>query len=374
MIKKKLLSVDYILLLLVLCIAVFGVVIIGSATRININGTGREYSNQMIWIGTGILLMVLAASVDYRLICKLYIPIYIINIILLVLVLLLGRADETGVKRWLFGIQPSEFSKIFIIIYMSKFIDKSREKINNIGVLLTVALTTLVSFVLIEIEPSLSASLVVLVIVINLLFVGGISPKYIIGVLAVVLPLMIVGYLDLKSEEHKILSLFLKPYHIERLLPLVNGDISSQSYYQTRISIRAIGSGGLRGKGLYNGTLNQLSFLPESHNDFIFSVVGEEFGFFGCTIVLALMLVIIYRCVRIGFRSGELLGKLICCGVAGMLAFQSFVNVGVATGLLPNTGMPFPFLSYGGSSMWVNMLCIGLVLNVGMNGKPKSMF
>ena len=181
----------------------------------------------------------------------------------------------------------------------------------------------------------------------------------------------IVFYLDLISEHHRILSLFLNEYQIDRILPLVNPDLSSSNYYQTKNSIWAIGSGQLRGKGLYNGTINQLSYLPYSHNDFIFSVVGEEFGFLGCLGVLAVMFVIISRCIKISLTSEDNLGALVAGGVAGMLCFQTFVNVGVATGILPNTGMPFPFMSYGGSAMWVDMICIGL--SVGMK-KPKSMF
>ena len=157
------------------------------------------------------------------------------------------------------------------------------------------------------------------------------------------------------------------------ILSAINPNWNDPLYYQTKNSIWAIGSGGLNGKGLYQGTINQLSYLPESHNDFIFSVIGEEFGFIGCIAVLAIMLLIILRCIFIANRAYDNIGKYIVSGIAGMFAFQVFVNVGVATGLLPNTGMPFPFLSYGGSSIWMNMTAIGLVLNVGMR-KPKSIF
>ena len=127
------------------------------------------------------------------------------------------------------------------------------------------------------------------------------------------------------------------------------------------------------GKGLFNGSMNQLNYIPYSHNDFIFAVVGEEFGFVGCTIVIVLALLIIGKCLMIANKSIDMLGMLLVVGVVGMLAFQIFVNIGVATSLLPNTGMPFPFLSAGGSSMLINMSCIGLVLNVGMT-RPKNLF
>lgn len=371
--KKQLQTFDYLLVLLVSALVIFGIVIIGSATKININGPKNEFQSQMIWFATGFVLMLLAAFIDYRTISRFYLFLYGINIFLLILVLLIGGDDGTGVKRWIFGIQPSEFSKVFMIIYLSKFIDKHREKVNNISILLVVFISTLIPFLLIKEQPSLSASLVTLAIMITLLFTGKISYKYIFIALAIVIPIAIVVAIDLHTEEHKILNLFLEPYHIKRLTTSINPDLSSPDYYQTKNSIWAIGSGELRGKGLYQGTINQLSYLPESHNDFIFSVIGEEFGFLGCVGVLVVMLLIIGRCLIIAGKSMDNLGKLIASGVAGMLAFQTFVNVGVATGLLPNTGMPFPFLSYGGSSMWINMISIGLVLNVGMR-KPKSIF
>lgn len=371
--KKQLQTFDFLLLLLVFAIIIFGIVIIGSATRININGPEGEFRSQMIWFATGIVLMLLAAFIDYRMISKFYIVIYILNLILLVLVLFLGDDHGTGTRRWIFGIQPSEFSKIFMIIYLSKFIDKYREKINNIGILFVIFISTIIPFLLIKEQPSLSASLVTLAIMITMLFNGKISYKYILIAVIIVLPVAVAVIIDLHTQEHKLLGMFLEPYHIRRLTTAINPDLSSPDYYQTKNSIWAIGSGELRGKGLYQGTINQLSYLPESHNDFIFSVIGEEFGFLGCISVLAVMLLIILRCLLIAGRATDNLGKLIASGVAGMLAFQTFVNVGVATGLLPNTGMPFPFLSYGGSSMWINMISIGLVLNVGMI-KTKSIF
>lgn len=373
MIKKKLKGLDYYLILVVCALVVFGIIIIGSATRINVNGPEGEFINQMIWFLTGIVLMFFAVFIDYNFLCKFYIPIYFFNIILLVAVLILGGDDGTGVRRWLFGIQPSEFSKIFMIIYLSKFIDKWREKINNISILCFACIATIIPFILIKSQPSLSASLVILAILVTELFIGNLDFKYIKIALLIFIPLIIFIYWDLIGNDHRVLDLFLEPYHIKRLMSAVNSDFSNPDYYQSKNSIWAIGSGQLRGKGLFNGTINQLSYLPYSHNDFIFSVIGEEFGFLGCLAVLLAMCFIITRCIKIAASAEDYLGMLIAGGVAGMLTFQTFVNVGVATGLLPNTGMPFPLLSYGGSSMWINMIAIGLVLNVGVK-KKKIIF
>lgn len=376
-INRKLKNCDYTLIFFVFALAIFGIVIIGSAKRININGPQGEFTNQIIWFISGIVLMAITMFIDYKMLGKLYIAIYILNIILLILVLLIG-GDDGGVRRWLFGIQPSEFAKIFMIIYFAKFIEKNQDRINDVKVLILALAAALIPFILIKMEPSLSASLVIMAIFITEMFVGNISARYIRIALAVIIPLVIILYIDLASSSHPLLNMLVKlniieEYHIKRLLPLVNPDLSSADYYQTKNSIWAIGSGQLKGKGLYNGTINQLSYLPESHNDFIFSVVGEEFGFFGCLGVLAVMLVIIGRCIKAAYEATDFFGKLVASGVAGMLLFQTFVDVGVATGILPNTGMPFPFMSYGGSSMWVDMIAIGLVLSIGIN-KPKSMF
>ncbi|MCI8806389.1 MAG: rod shape-determining protein RodA [Clostridiales bacterium] len=369
--KKNLLLIDFILIFLVFAISIFGIIIIGSATKINVSGGTGEFESQIIWFITGIFFMLAAAFIDYHFICKFYIPMYIINIILLVAVLFLGGGN--GVNRWILGIQPSEFSKIFMILFLAKYVDKNQEEINKFKTLSVIFITTIIPTALIKAQPSLSASLVTLAIMIVILFVGNINKKYIFIALAIVAPIGAIFLIDLFSENHSILKLFLNDYHIDRILSAINPDESDPLYYQTKHSIWAIGSGALNGKGLYQGTINQLKYLPESHNDFIFSVVGEEFGFIGCISILALMLLIILRCLFIANRAIDNMGKLIVSGVAGMLAFQVLVNVGVATGLLPNTGMPFPFLSYGGSSMLVNMIAVGLVINVGLR-KPKSMF
>ncbi|MBQ8942565.1 MAG: rod shape-determining protein RodA [Firmicutes bacterium] len=373
--KKQLSAFDFILLILVIALVACGITAIGSATRININGPEGAYRSQMIWFATGMVLLLIISFVDYHTICRFFVPIYIFNIIVLILVLLIGDGDEIGVRRWLFGLQPSEFAKIFMIIFLSKFIDKNQKKINNIGILLLVCLLTAVPFMLIKKQPSLSASLVLIAILGVELFAGRISYKYILIVLLVALSLAIVIYVDLLMENHPLLKgvLHMEDYQISRLTDFLSKDYSSSTYYQTKHSIWAIGSGQLRGKGLYNGTVNQLSYLPESHNDFVFAVIGEEFGFLGCLAVILIMLCIITKCLIIAAKATDNLGRLIAVGVGGMFAFQTFVNIGVVTGLLPNTGMTFPFLSYGGSSIWTNMLAVGLVLNVGMC-KPKSMF
>lgn len=373
MIKKKILSIDYILLLLVFTLIIFGIISIGSATKINIYSTSDEFQNQIIWFISGIFLMLATILIDYRTITKFFWIIYGLNIFLLILVLLIGSGS--GVSRWLFGIQPSEFSKIFMIIFIGKFIDESKEDINNLDKLSIIFILTFIVVFLISKQPSLSASLVTIAILIFQLFAGGLDTRILKKFFIIVIPILIILGIDLFSGKHIILGKILNTYQIERITSAISFDLTTTdpSSYQTKNSVWAIGSGQLLGKGIYNGTVNQLSYLPESHNDFIFSVIGEEFGFIGCICVIGLVLAIITRSLYIALKAVDKLGMLLVVGVVGMISFQTFINVGVATGLLPNTGMPFPFLSYGGSSMWINMIGIGLVLNVGCI-KPKKLF
>lgn len=382
MLKKKLLYFDYFLVFLVFCMVIIGITAIGSANRINTMEIGfnkeflsSEFMSQIIWFLLGFICMLFAAFIDYRFIAKFYIPIYIFNIILLLLVLSpLGKSIQ-NVKRWIFGIQPSEFCKIFMIIFIATFINKNKETINEFKNLGLLFLLTIIPVLLIKVQPSLSASLVVLAIFTFQIFAGNLDSKYIKVILMILIPIFIILAIDIISGKYFILSKILKDYQLDRVIGMVSFDLNTNdsSLYQTKNSAWAIGSGQLTGKGLFNGSMNQLNYIPYSHNDFIFAVIGEEFGFIGCCTVILLSFLIIIKCLLIANKAVDMIGMLIVVGVVGMLAFQIFINIGVATSLLPNTGMPFPFLSAGGSSMLVNMSCIGLVLNVAMV-KPKNLF
>ena len=378
-IRRQFESFDFLLVILILAVTAAGVMVIGSATRINLGYDRDSFYTQIIWASTGFALMLAAAFVDYNFICKFYIPVYVVNIFLLVLVLILARTTR-GVDRWLkigsFGIQPSEFAKIFLIIFLAKFIDKKKERINNILVfLVSIALITLPA-ALIFIQPSLSACAVVAMIGAFMMYAGGLSYKKILITLVVVLPAIAFIYFDLKSETPLIVDkIFLGKYYyqFERFMLSINPEFDPEKYRQTQNSLHAIGSGMLTGKGLFNGPVNQAGYIYSAYSDFVLAVVGEEFGFVGCAALLLLMLLIIAKCMLIAGGAPDMCGRLIASGVAFMLFIQTFVNVGVATDLMPNTGMPFPFISYGGSSMWINMVAVGLVLNVKMS-KSKSIF
>lgn len=365
---RDLKSFDFILFFLTMILGIIGIVIISSATRVNINGMTSETMSQILFLITGTILLLLASFIDYKFISKFYIVIYLVNILLLVLVLVVGK-DIRGTQRWLylgpFSIQPSEFSKLFMIIFLSKFISKRYNDINTLKTLLITLSLMGLPVLLIFLQPALSACLVILIVSLFILYVGGLSYKIIIPAAIIGISLIIFFLYDAHLENHIIIDKILKDYQIDR--------ITGSSMDQTNFSVQAIASGQLFGKGIFNGSVNQLNYLSDSHNDFIFSVLCEEFGFVGASVVLLLILFVIFRCLMIGFTAKTLEGTLICTGVATMIGFQTFFNVGVGTGLLPNTGMPFPFLSSGGSSLWITLTSIGLVINVGME-RVKSIF
>ena len=299
------------------------------------------------------------------------------GILLLLLGVLLFGKEVNGATRWLYfgpiGIQPSEFAKIVMIFCLAKLIDKNQTQINNIRVIVFLCIFSFIPIILIQKQPSLSASLVLIAVLSIQLFAGGLDYKYILIVFAIVIPIVLFVFWDVQNETPLIVDKILAKHQITRISTFLDPVAGSNEYYQTIKSINAIGSGRLGGKGLYQGTLNQLSYLPEPHNDFIFSVIGEEFGFIGCMVILVLEFFIVFRCILIAMSCRDLFSKLIVAGIAGMIAFQTFVNTGVATSLIPNTGMSLPFVSYGGSSMWTNMASIGLVLNIGCK-RSKSLF
>lgn len=372
-IKRDYKSFDVVLVLMVVVLAVFGIGVIGSATRIDINGLkDSEFVKQIIWLATGLVIMLAAAFIDYHFICKFYIPIYLLNIIILA-ALFFASNRSRDVNRWfeLFGqsIQPSEFSKIFMIIFLSKFIDKNNERINHPLVFCGLIALVALPVVLIFLQPSLSAAAIVLVVSAVIIFSGDVSYKNIFFVLVLILPIVSFLYVDFTSEERVFISKILKSYQIEKIELAINPNIDPDKYKQILSSIRAIGGGMLTGKGMFSGEVREFAF----HNDFIFAVLAEEFGFIGCTAVIVFIFLIVVKCFIIAGKACDMNGRLIASGVGAMLFFQTFFHIGVATGILPNTGVNLPFVSYGGSSMWACMIAVGLVLNVGMS-KTKSMF
>ena len=367
-------SFDFILLLLVCAFAVFGIMMIGAAEYYwDKTAVSPAYASQKLFFITGLAVLAIFTVVDYHFIAKFHWLIYGLMIILLVVVMVVGADDSSGTARWIrfgdsFAIQPSEFCKIFMIVFLAKFIDNRRDSINNIGVFCLLTALAVLPVIFIYVQPALSASMVISAIVVCIFFSSNLKYRYILIPLLIIAPLAILFIWDVHNKPHLFIDKFIKGYQLQRVEDFALSNKTGPGYYQTRASLRSMGSGMFQGKGYKRG-----SYIPLGANDFIFSVIGEQFGFVGCACTLLAIFLIISKCIIIANRSPDMLGRLIAMGVAGKLAFEAFVNVSVATNILPNTGMPFPFLSSGGSSMWVNLACIGLVLNVGLF-KAKSIF
>lgn len=356
------------LLFSVLALNGVGLLVINSAVA----GDQSYINRQLIGLFGGLVIAVALSLIDYRYILKFSLVIYLVCIAILLAVLLAGQlgGQGGGSRRWITlpvigRFQPSEFVKIGLIVVFSWFLNKNQERIDHPFTLLTVALLAAVPLLLILEQPDLSTSIVIVVMILCLIFVSGISYKWILGALAVGIPgISLVLYL----AQINMLP-FLEPYQVRRILAFINPGKYADLNLQQDNSKMAIGSGQLYGKGLYNDTAISVkngNFLSEEHTDFIFSVIGEELGFVGCMIVLALFLLFIFECFHMAGKARDMAGKLICTGMAALVGFQAFTNIAVATGIFPNTGLPLPFISYGVSSLVSLYIGVGLCLNVGL--------
>lgn len=356
---------DYPLLFIVLLISAYGLVVLSSATR-NYSADPLLYVHrQFIWVLAGLFVMFIIISIDYSNFSRLHKHFYVANLILLILVLFVGT-EVYGSQRWIdlnfILLQPSEFAKLIIIITLARFLETKEGELDDFKNLILAFIHVAIPVFIIFKQPDLGTSLVFLAILFGMLFLGGAKIKHLLltifsGVAA--FPLL---WMNLEEYQKMRLIIFTDP----EIDPLNHG-------YQLIQSVIAIGSGGTFGKGLYQGSQNMHDFLPAQHTDFIFSVLGEEFGFIGAAVLLVLYFLLIYRILKISMSAKDTFGFLICAGVASMFIFQVLVNIGMTISIMPVTGLPLPFLSYGGSSLMANMLAIGLVLNVGLR-RHKIMF
>ncbi len=352
------------LILWVMCLSGIGILIVGSAKE-------SIQDKQILGVVLGLIVMVIISIMDYSYVLNFYWFIYFLNIILLVLVKVMGK-EVGGAARWItiagIQFQPSEMSKILLILFFAKFFGKYKEEINTVKILGIACVLFVIPLYLIESQPDLSTSIVVALIFCALLYISGLSYKIIGGVLAVVVPAAAIFISLVLQPGQKLIN----TYQANRILAWLQPSKYKDLAYQQTNSVIAIGSGQLFGKGLNNNTVASVkngNFISEPQTDFIFAIVGEEMGFVGCCIVIILIALIVFECIRIGKNSKDLSGRLICCGVASWIAFQSFVNIGVATFLLPNTGLPLPFVSAGLTSLVSSFIGIGFVLNVGLQPK-----
>ena len=353
------------LVILVLALSILGVFVIGSAEPDN-------QSRQIIGLVIALTAMVVVSLIDYVWLMDFYWLIYGFVILILGAVLIIGT-EVNGATRWInlgfTNFQPSELAKILLILFFAKFIAEHEDDINDKKTLLKYAALCAVPLALIIAEPNLSTTICTALVLCLLIYIGGLSYKFIGTVLVILIPTAII-FLAIVVQPNQP---FLQDYQQGRILAFLEPEkYADDGAYQQRNSVMAIGSGQLTGKGLNNNTTDSVKngdFILEPSTDFIFAIVGEELGFIGSCIIIALLLLIVIQCILIGIRSQNLSGRIICCGVGGLIGIQSFINIGVATQLIPNTGVPLPFVSYGLTSLVSLYIGIGLVLNVGLQPK-----
>lgn len=344
-----------------------GILAIGSA-----NPSFQQ--TQILGFVMGLFLMVVLSLFDYSFFLNFHWILYIMNLFLLVLVQLMG-SSAGGAQRWvsIAGIrfQPSETAKILLILFFAQYIMKHREHLNTLKTLGTIILLMLPPLILVYKQPNLSTTIIIFLVCTVLIFIGGLDYKIIFGILAVAVPVLVILLSLILQPEQNIIN----DYQQKRILAWLNPEeyINTEGFQQAN-SMIAIGSGQLWGKGLDNneiGSVKNGNFISEPQTDFIFAIVGEELGFMGGCAVIILLGLIALECLMIAKRAKDLAGTLIAAGMATIIGFQSFINLSVATGLLPNTGIPLPFVSYGLTSLMSLYIGMGFVLNVGLQCEKK---
>ena len=351
---------DFKLILMMIAVTVIGILSVGSARP-------DMQNKQILGFLTGLFIMIVISFFDYSFFLRFYWLIYGFNLALLFWVWRFGKVVNRA-RRWIViaGIQfqPSETAKIMLILFYAQFIMKHKDKINSPQNILLILLLLAPPAYLIYDEPDLSTTIVLLSIFCVVWYVGGLSYKLIFGVLAVAVPVVVILFILVLQPEQTIIS---SGQQLRILAWLYPNEYSKTTAYQQTNAIMAIGSGQLWGKGLNNNEISSVkngNFVSEPQTDFIFSVVGEELGFVGGCTVIVLLFLITLECLSVARKAKDLAGSCIAAGVAGWVGFQSFVNIAVATGVFPNTGVPLPFVSYGLTSLVSIYIGMGFVLNV----------
>lgn len=356
---------DFKLIILVVALTVIGVLAIGSAKE-------SLQSRQIAGAALGFFLMLVISLFDYSVILKFYWPMYAVNLLLLWLVRAIG-VSAGGAQRWLnlFGIQfqPSETAKILLILFFAQFIMRHKEEMGKLRMVGGCVLLFLPSLYLIVEQPDLSTSIMVAILFCVLMFVGGVAWKYVILFVAVAAPAFVIALTLILQPDQELINQFQQRRILAWLYPEEYSD--TEAYQQTN-SVMAIGSGMLTGKGYDTNEISSVkngNFIAEVETDFIYAVVGEEFGFVGGCAVIVLLIFISFECIMVARRAKDLAGTVIAAGVAALVGFQGMLNIAVATGASPNTGIPLPFVSYGLTSLVSLYIGIGFVMNVRLQCK-----
>ncbi|MFA6956461.1 MAG: rod shape-determining protein RodA [Thermoanaerobaculia bacterium] len=353
--SRTLSRLDLNLLGTAILIAAIGSVLVFSATA---EGKDAQlFGKQLVWIAVGIVAMLIFTFIDYRLLLDIALPLWIVGILLLGWLLVWGQ-ETAKVKSWIhlgaFQFQPSEFVKIFTVLLVAKHFDSHSEPYLTLRSMLTLGGIVGLPVVMIVVQPDFGTAATFVPVAFAAVFLGGIRPRFwIIGTVIALLAAPVIWFG------------FLQPYQKERVMIFVDPQRDPHgSGYQVMQSKIAIGSGGITGKGFREGTQAKLEYLPARHTDFIFAVLGEEWGFVGVLVMLTLYLFFITSALRIAKSARDRAGTFLAVCLTSFFIFHILINVGMQIGLLPTTGIPLPLVSYGGSSMLMFFIATGLILNV----------
>lgn len=402
MMKNPFVKIDYPLIGLVLFLTILGLTTVYSATYSGTEETSAYFVKQLVFSLISFMFMIGLMFIPMRMLQRFAFPFYLLSVFMLILVLFFGEKGY-GAERWLamggLRIQPSEFAKLATILAVANYLSGSDKNINRIKDFATVSFMILLPFVLIIRQPDLGTSLVFLAITVPIFFWAGLHWFYIFVILSPAVTLIVsfhfyafLGWILLLSfilylSRQKIpvlVAIFilhitigsitpslwnqLKPYQQKRILTFADPESDPKGAgYQIIQSKVAIGSGGIYGKGYLNGTQTQLKFLPAQHTDFIFSVIGEERGLSGVLLVLLCFTALLLYLLHLSVQMRSAFASISIVGIATVLFFHIIVNIGMTIGLAPVTGLPLPFISYGGSFLFSTLIMIGFVLNFSMN-------
>lgn len=365
-------TINFKLIIYVLLLSVGGIFVISSATD------DTDYvKKQIIGLIAGIFIMIVFMLIRYDFIARYYWLIYLFTIVILGVVLSpLGSAHK-GAQRWIdlgdfLQIQPSELAKILLIIFFASFIAKNQPMLNTWKFVIIMIILAVIPIFLIYEEPDLSTSVVLFVTICAIIFSSGLHRRFIKVILLIAVPLAaaLVALIIILPPEKNIIDL----YQYNRLVGFYEKDneVAKDIRYQQENSVLAIANGSLTGKGYKNNSINSVKnadFISEPQTDFIFTIIGEELGFVGSIACVLLLALIVIECFRVGMRAREQIGKGIAVGIGSLIGIQTFINLGVVTMLLPNTGVTLPFVSYGLSSLIFLYIGIGIILNIGLHRK-----
>jgi len=353
---------DYVLFSLVIIISTVGILVVSSATLSWPDSGLRIMISQLIGLAVGIVTALVLSRVDYKNFKSLGIVLYIISVAMLILVLAIGTGEQLGSRSWLkigaFTFQPSEIAKISLIVTLATFLTKfHEEKRHKIANAMKLCIYPIILITLVIAQRDYGTTMVFIFILIAMLFVYGIRYRYILGLILTIVTSFPFLWIFALNEKRR-----------DRIRAFFNPDLDpgGANFNVIRSKI-AIGSGQIWGKGLYHGIQTQSSSVPVKESDFIFSVIGEEFGFIGAFSIITLITLLILRCIYLAKSTRDIFGKLLITGVCSLIAFHFIENIGMAMGLLPVTGIPLPFISAGGSAMFTNYMAIGIVLSVCAN-------